>query len=96
MDPLQFTCHPAFSRLLGSIAVAAYSYMALVPLIQTPYHESINNSRGTQNQNGTASVCRAWREDPVSNSSSWTLYPPASLCYPINRLFYVWKLSQRV
>ena len=35
-------------HLLGAIAVAAYSYMALVPLISTAYYEAVNHRSGAQ------------------------------------------------
>ena len=41
--------------LLGAIAVAAYSYMALVPLIQPPIMKALTTPEGEGDRNGTAS-----------------------------------------
>ena len=44
--------------LLGAIAVAAYSYMALVPIIQASYNESFNNRKRKANKNGSIKKCK--------------------------------------
>ena len=42
------------TQLLGPIAVAAYSYMSLVPIIQPPDHEASDHRKRAEDQNGTA------------------------------------------
>ena len=41
-------------HLLGPIAVAAYSYMALVPVIQPPDHEGADHQEGAHDRHGAA------------------------------------------
>ena len=44
------------SALMGAIAVAAYSYMSLVPIIQPPIMKLLTTEEESKNQNGTAPV----------------------------------------
>ncbi len=43
--------------LLGAIAVSAYSYMALVPIIQPPIMQAAHHEEGTGDQDETAAAC---------------------------------------
>ena len=45
------------TALMGPIAVAAYSYMSLVPIIPATNYETSYNRERKKNQNGTASSC---------------------------------------
>ena len=44
-------------HLLGAIAIAAYSYMALVPIIPTTYYEGSNNQKRETGYYGTVETC---------------------------------------
>ena len=44
-------------ELLGAIAVAAYSYMALVPLIQPPIMRALTTEKERQDINGSVKRC---------------------------------------
>ena len=50
-------------HLLGPIAVAAYSYMALVPVIQPADYARPDHREGTQNRHGAAQACHQDAED---------------------------------
>ena len=54
------------SGLMGAIAVAAISYMSLVPIIHTD-HETSDNRRRKKNQNGTAPSGFQTGKNPVPN-----------------------------
>lgn len=45
-------------HLLGAIAVAAYSYMALVPVIQPPFMKMLTTKKGKSNCHGAIKTCK--------------------------------------
>lgn len=55
------------SNYIGAIAVAAYSYMALVPIIQPPIMKLIYNKEGTCDQDAEPSSGQQAGEDPLPN-----------------------------
>jgi carboxybiotin decarboxylase len=58
-----FLANKLAPELLGPIAVAAYSYMALVPLIQPPIMRASHHRGGAQNPHAIASQGEQDRED---------------------------------
>ncbi|STY60349.1 Oxaloacetate decarboxylase beta chain [Mannheimia haemolytica] len=44
------SCQQTCPELLGAIAVAAYSYMALVPLIQPPIMKALTTSKNVKSE----------------------------------------------
>ncbi len=62
-----FSLQVNYSRqhLMGPIAVAAYSYMSLVPIIQPPIMKASDNRRRTKDQDGAASSGSKLEKNPV-------------------------------
>ena len=60
-------------HLLGPIAVAAYSYMALVPVIQPPIMRALTTEKERKIVMGAAQACHQDAEDylPPSSSPFW-------------------------
>lgn len=50
---------------MGPIAVAAYSYMSLVPIIQPPIMKLLTTEKRTSDQDGTVKNSHKDREDYV-------------------------------
>ena len=64
---LPFSWQESWDRpaLMGPIAVAAYSYMSLVPIIQPPIMKAADYRRRAEDQDGAASSGIQTGEDPV-------------------------------
>jgi len=65
--------------LLGAIAVAAYSYMALVPIIQPPIMRAFHR-KGAQGGHVPVAPGEQAGEDPVSSHCPYPLHPVSTLC----------------
>ena len=52
-------------NLMGAIAVSAYSYMALVPVIQPPIMRLLTTKTRTRNPHETAACCFSHRESNI-------------------------------
>ena len=53
------------TAIMGPIAVAAYSYMSLVPIIQPPIMKLLTHGRRAEDQDGAAPSGQQAGEDPV-------------------------------
>ena len=78
-------------RLLGSIAVAAYSYMALVPIIQPPIMKLLTTKERTQDQDVATTLCISTGKDNLPDCCYHPLCAADSVCGTTNRLPYVRK-----
>ena len=76
--------------LLGAIAVAAYSYMALVPMIQPPYNESPHDTPRASHQNEAVAIGLSKRKDYFSDNGIDTLYLATPIGDASYRGFDVW------
>ena len=63
---------------LPAIAIAAYSYMALIPLIQPPIMTSADHQEGARGQDGAAASGLQDREDRLPDRSCHHRYPADS------------------
>ena len=64
---------------LGPIAIAAYSYMALIPLIQPPCYEAADHRQGAQDQDGHSASRVQDREDHLPHHGRYRLHPGPAL-----------------
>ena len=67
-------------HLLGPIAVAAYSYMALVPVIQPPIMKAADYGTRKTDQDGTAESRISEREDPVPDRCNYSSSSASAVC----------------
>ena len=72
-------------HLLGPIAVAAYSYMALVPVIQPPIMKALDHQEGTPDRHGAASPGLQDGEDRLPHHGDHRRLPASALGRPAGR-----------
>lgn len=65
-------------ELLGAIAVAAYSYMALVPLIQPPIMKALDHGDGAENPHGAAAHRQQAGKNPLPGGAAHAGGPAAA------------------
>ena len=78
-------------ELLGPIAVAAYSYMALVPVIQPPIMKLLTTKKETQHCHGTAAAGFEAGKDPVPGHRYGIGLPASAGCCPADRHVDAWQ-----
>lgn len=82
--------------MLGPIAVAAYSYMALVPVIQPPIIRLLTTKKRTRNQNGSTATGNKTRKNYIPNFSYYHCYFTNSFLRSFGRNVDVREFDERI
>ena len=83
-------------ELLGAIAIAAYSYMALVPIIQPPIMRALTTEQRAKNRNGAITRGVSTREDCFSLIVTPSCGAPFAFSGTITRNVLFWKSDERM
>ena len=78
-------------HLLGPIAVAAYSYMALIPMIQPPIMRALTTKKGTRNQNGPTARRFPDGKNHLPDCRHRNLYSDYSIRRALDRYANAWQ-----